>query len=90
VKTVILCGGQGWRIRDASEVLPKPMLPIGNRPIVWHIMKTFSAHGIEDFVLCLGYKGWLFKEFFLNCRRVMADFTARPSQTVAGAPDKTC
>jgi glucose-1-phosphate cytidylyltransferase len=83
MKAVILCGGQGWRIRDASEVLPKPMLPIGNRPIVWHIMKTFSTHGIEDFVLCLGYKGWLFKEFFLNYRAMMSDITVRLGR---GAP----
>src|SRR5436305_7257962 len=75
VKAVILCGGLGTRIRDASELLPKPMLPIGNRPIVWHIMKGYEVHGIEDFVLCLGYKGWLIKEFFLNYRAVMADIT---------------
>src|SRR5215212_5748851 len=75
MKAVILCGGQGTRIRDASELLPKPMLPIGNRPIVWHIMKGYSVHGIDDFVLCLGYKGWLIKEFFLNYRAVMADIT---------------
>ena len=80
MKTVILCGGQGIRIRDANELLPKPMLPIGNRPIVWHIMKTYSAHGINDFVLCLGYKGWLFKEFFLNYRAVMADITVHLGQ----------
>jgi glucose-1-phosphate cytidylyltransferase len=83
MKTVILCGGQGIRIRDANELLPKPMLPIGNRPIVWHIMKTYSAHGINDFVLCLGYKGWLFKEFFLNYRAVMADITVHLGQDVA-------
>jgi glucose-1-phosphate cytidylyltransferase len=59
------------------------MLPIGNRPIVWHIMKTYSAHGINDFVLCLGYKGWLFKEFFLNYRAVMADITVHLGQDVA-------
>jgi glucose-1-phosphate cytidylyltransferase len=83
MKTVILCGGQGIRIRDANELLPKPMLPIGNRPIVWHIMKTYSAHGINDFVLCLGYKGWLFKEFFLNYRAVMADVTVHIGQDAA-------
>lgn len=77
MKAVILCGGQGTRIRDASELLPKPMLPIGNRPIVWHIMKGYSVHGIDDFVLCLGYKGWLIKEFFLNYRAVLADITVK-------------
>jgi glucose-1-phosphate cytidylyltransferase len=80
MKAVILCGGQGTRIRDASELLPKPMLPIGNRPIVWHIMKGYSAHGIDDFVLCLGYKGWLIKEFFLNYKSVMADVTVHIGQ----------
>jgi len=66
MKVVILCGGQGTRIRDASEVLPKPMLPIGDRPILWHIMKIYANYGYNDFVLCLGYKGWAIKEFFLN------------------------
>lgn len=80
MKAVILCGGQGTRIRDASELLPKPMLPIGNRPIVWHIMKIYSHFGINDFVLCLGYKGWLIKEFFLNYRAAMADVTVHLGQ----------
>jgi glucose-1-phosphate cytidylyltransferase len=80
VKAVILCGGQGTRIRDASELLPKPMLPIGNRPIVWHIMKSYSSHGINDFILSLGYKGWLIKEFFLNYRAAMADVTVHLGQ----------
>jgi glucose-1-phosphate cytidylyltransferase len=80
MKVVILCGGQGTRIRDANEVLPKPMLPIGNRPIVWHIMKGYSAHGVNDFVLCLGYKGWLIKEFFLNYEPVLADITVHIGQ----------
>ncbi len=75
MKVVILCGGQGTRIRDASESLPKPMLPIGDRPILWHIMKGYSVHGVNDFVLCLGYKGWLIKEYFLNYRAVTSDVT---------------
>jgi len=75
MKSVILCGGQGTRIRDANELLPKPLLPIGGKPIVWHIMKGYAAHGVNDFVLCLGYKGWLIKEFFLNYRAMMADLT---------------
>lgn len=62
MKAVILCGGMGTRIREVNESLPKPMLPIGERPIVWHIMKTYACHGVKDFVLCLGYKGWMFKE----------------------------
>lgn len=80
MKAVILCGGQGTRIRDASELLPKPMLAIGNRPIVWHIMKCYSVHGINDFVLCLGYKGWLIKEFFLNYKSVVSDVTVHLGQ----------
>ncbi len=75
MKAVILCGGQGTRIRDASEVLPKPMLPIGGKPIVWHIMKSYAQHGVREFVLCLGYKGWVIKEFFLNYRAMTTDLT---------------
>lgn len=75
MKAVILCGGQGTRIRDANELLPKPLLPIGGKPIVWHIMKGYAARGVESFVLCLGYKGWLVKEFFLNYRAMTADLT---------------
>ncbi len=80
MKAVILCGGQGTRIRDANESLPKPMLGIGGKPIVWHIMKGFAAHGVSEFVLCLGYKGWLIKEFFLNYRAMTTDLTVRLGQ----------
>lgn len=75
IKAVILCGGQGTRIRDVSEAVPKPMLPIGGKPILWHIMKLYAHHGIKDFVLCLGYKGWSIKEFFLNYLAMTADIT---------------
>ena len=75
MKVVILCGGQGTRIRDVSEVLPKPMLPIGSRPILWHIMKIYAHYGFKDFILCLGYKGWLVKEFFLNYHAQTSDVT---------------
>jgi glucose-1-phosphate cytidylyltransferase len=75
IKAVILCGGQGTRIRDANETLPKPMLPIGGRPIVWHIMQSYAAHGCKGFVLCLGYKGWLIKEHFLHHRAMTSDVT---------------
>jgi len=75
VKVVILCGGQGSRIRDVSEIMPKPMLPIGGKPILWHIMKIYASHGITDFVLCLGYKGWIIREFFLNYRTMISDCT---------------
>jgi glucose-1-phosphate cytidylyltransferase len=80
MKAVILCGGQGTRIRDASELLPKPMLPIGGKPIVWHIMKGYARQGVREFVLCLGYKGWLIKEFFLNYRAMTTDVTVRLGQ----------
>ncbi len=80
MKAVILCGGQGTRIRDASESVPKPMLPIGGKPIVWHIMKMYARHGVKDFVLCLGYKGWVIKEFFLNYKAMTADLTVTLGQ----------
>jgi glucose-1-phosphate cytidylyltransferase len=75
MKAIILCGGQGTRIRDASELLPKPMLPIGGKPIVWHIMKMYAQHGVREFILCLGYKGWVIKEFFLNYKAMTSDLT---------------
>lgn len=75
IKSLILCGGQGTRIRDISEILPKPMLSIGGRPILWHIMKIYSHYGIKDFVLCLGYKGWIIKEFFLNYYAKISDMS---------------
>ncbi|MBI1805221.1 MAG: glucose-1-phosphate cytidylyltransferase [Ignavibacteriae bacterium] len=75
MKAVILCGGRGIRARDVSEVLPKPMLLIGNRPILWHIMKTYAQFGIKEFILCLGYKGWKIKEYFLNYKAMSNDVT---------------
>ena len=75
MKTVILCGGQGTRIRDVSSDVPKPMLPIGGRPILWHIMKSYAAAGHADFVLCLGYKANAIKEFFLNYEAFTNDVT---------------
>lgn len=63
---VILCGGLGTRLREETEYRPKPMVPIGGRPILWHIMKTYAQHGHKDFVLCLGYKGEVIKDFFRN------------------------
>lgn len=80
MKAVILCGGRGTRIRDVSEVLPKPMLPIGNMPILWHIMKLYSHYGVRDFILCLGYKGWVIKEFFLNYYAKTKDMTVNLSK----------
>jgi len=75
MKTIILCGGQGTRIRDVNENVPKPMIPIGRWPILWHIMKLYSTAGFNEFVLCLGYKGQVVKEFFLNYYTMVNDFT---------------
>ena len=66
MKVVILCGGKGTRIRDISEEVPKPMIPIGDHPIVKHIMDIYSNHNYKKFILCLGYKSWAFKEYFMN------------------------
>jgi glucose-1-phosphate cytidylyltransferase len=66
VKAVILAGGLGTRLAEETSVRPKPMVEIGGKPILWHIMKLYSAHGVNDFVVCLGYKGYLIKEFFAN------------------------
>ncbi len=66
MKVVILCGGQGTRLREQTGVMPKPMVEIGGKPILWHIMKTYSHFGLNEFVLCLGYKGEVIKEYFSN------------------------
>ena len=75
MKVVILCGGYGTRIRDIAENIPKPMIPIGRYPILWHIMKYYAGYGHCDFVLCLGYKGEIIKDFFLNYEAHTKDFT---------------
>jgi len=77
MKTVILCGGFGTRIRDVADDIPKPMIPIGRYPILWHIMKYYASYGHRDFVLCLGYKGHVIKEFFLNYETNTRDFTIK-------------
>src|ERR1700689_2155810 len=66
MKVVILCGGKGTRLREETEYRPKPMVEIGNRPILWHIMKIYASHGISEFIICLGYKGYVIKEYFQN------------------------
>lgn len=66
MKAVILAGGFGSRLSEETDIKPKPMVEIGNRPILWHIMKIYAAHGITDFIVCLGYKGYVIKEFFAN------------------------
>ena len=66
MKAVILAGGIGTRISEESHLRPKPMIEIGGKPILWHIMKIYSAHGLNDFIICCGYKGYLIKEYFAN------------------------
>lgn len=75
MKVCILCGGYGTRIRDVTDSIPKPMIPIGNFPILWHIMKYYSTWGHDRFVLCLGYKGDVIRDFFMNYRSHTTDFT---------------
>lgn len=75
MKAVILAGGLGTRISEESHLRPKPLIEIGGKPILWHIMKTFSTHGVQDFVICCGYKGYLIKEYFANYFLHMADVT---------------
>ena len=75
MKVVILAGGYGSRIRDVTENIPKPMIPIGPYPIIWHIMKYYSTYGHHDFILCLGYKKQVIKDFFLNYEGHTKDFT---------------
>jgi glucose-1-phosphate cytidylyltransferase len=75
LKTVILCGGIGTRLREETEFRPKPLVEIGGRPILWHIMKLYAHHGFREFVLCLGYRGSMIKEYFLNYEAMNNDFT---------------
>jgi len=75
MKAVILAGGFGTRISEESHLRPKPMIEVGGRPILWHIMKIYSHHGINDFVICLGYKGYVIKEYFANYFVHMSDVT---------------
>ena len=76
-KVVILCGGLGTRMKEETEVKPKPMVMIGDKPILWHVMKIYSHYGFNDFVLCLGYKGEVIKEYFLNYDILNSDFTIK-------------
>ena len=75
MKAVILAGGLGTRISEETHTKPKPMIEIGGRPILWHILKLYSAHGVNDFVICCGYKGYLIKEYFANYFLHMSDVT---------------
>ena len=75
MKCVILAGGLGTRISEESHLRPKPMIEIGGRPIIWHIMKIYSSYGINEFIVCLGYKGYVIKEYFTNYFLHMSDIT---------------
>jgi len=75
MKVVILCGGYGTRMREETEYRPKPMVEVGGRPLIWHIMKIYAHYGFHDFVLCLGYKKNMIKEYFLNYEAMNNDCT---------------
>ena len=75
MKAVILAGGLGTRISEETHLKPKPMIEIGGKPILWHIMKSYSSHGVNDFIICCGYKGYLIKEYFANYFLHMSDVT---------------
>lgn len=75
MKVIILCGGTGTRMKEETEFKPKPLVEVGGKPILWHIMKIYAHHGFNDFVLALGYKGNMIKEYFLNWRSLLNDFT---------------
>lgn len=77
MKTIILCGGRGMRLQEETEFRPKPLIPIGGWPILWHIMKTYAHYGFREFVLCLGYRGEMIKDYFLNYEAMSSDFTIR-------------
>ena len=75
MKAVILAGGMGTRISEESHLRPKPMIEIGGRPILWHIMNIYTQHGVNDFVICLGYRGYMIKEYFANYVMHASDLT---------------
>ena len=75
MKAVILAGGLGTRLSEETVVKPKPMVEIGGKPIIWHIMKIYSTHGINDFIICCGYKGYMIKEYFANYLLHSSDVT---------------
>lgn len=81
MKTIILCGGYGTRIRDVASDIPKPMIPVGQYPILWHLMKYYASYGHTDFVLCLGYRSQIIKEFFLNFEAYTRDCTITLGKT---------
>src|SRR3954453_770225 len=74
-KVVLLCGGLGTRMREETEYRPKPMVEVGGKPLLWHIMKTYGEYGLTDFVCCLGYRGQMIKQFFLDYHAMRSDMT---------------
>ncbi len=91
MKAVILAGGRGTRLSEETCVRPKPMVEIGGRPILWHIMKIYAAHGVRDFIICLGYRGWQIKEYFLNyalhASDIVVDLASRQVEVLRPAED---
>src|SRR5215813_8605856 len=75
IPVMILCGGLGTRLREETETRPKPMIEIGGRPILWHLMKIYATYGLNDFILCLGYLGEAIKRYFLDHQWLYSDFT---------------
>ena len=91
MKAVILAGGRGTRLSEETGLRPKPMVEIGGRPILWHIMKIYAAHGVRDFIICLGYRGWQIKEYFLNyalhASDIVVDLASRQVEVLRPAED---
>ena len=83
MKVVLLAGGLGTRLREETDIKPKPMVEIGGRPIIWHIMKTYAQYGHKDFVVCAGYKGEVIKNWFANFRVLNSDFTVNFNEDLA-------
>ncbi|HEY3548213.1 MAG TPA: glucose-1-phosphate cytidylyltransferase [Propionicimonas sp.] len=80
MKAVLLAGGLGTRMREETEFRPKPMVEVGGKPVLWHLMKIFASHGVNEFVICAGYKGEQIKSYFLNLAALASDFTIRPGR----------
>jgi len=86
MKVVLFCGGLGTRLREYSDTVPKPLVPIGDRPIIWHLMKYYAHYGHKEFILCLGFKGASLREYFVNYNpNVSRDFTIEPGGAIAPA-----
>ena len=90
MKAVILAGGFGTRLSEETAVRPKPMVEIGGRPILWHILKLYSHHGINDFIICCGYKGYMIKEYFANYLAAYVRRDLRYAEALHGSPSERC